>query len=494
MDYEKKYKEALERAKNLYKDAIDMGENIRAKQCEIIFPELKESEDEKIKKEIIQTLKKFAKCVEDGHDAPEAKDFLVKDTEKKIAWLEKQGKQEEPQVYETEDGEVIAYSETDGYKVVEPKFKVGDWITDGYLYNKITDVLEDRYIVDTKFAKRSSIPFKLENYYHLWTLQDAKDGDVLVYHNTATEIIMLFKSWVVDREAAYTHFHIFDNDFRVNNSCDCGNGAHPATKEQRDLLFEKMKEAGYEWDSEKKELKKIEQKHSCELNNSYIYVKFPFKAKVKSSGKIVTIHDGQLSCDGKEWIKYQSDAKDGYKVYEPNNLLELVCEIEQNPAWSKEDDKCLKLAIDNFQTLGNSFLTAWLKSLKDRIQSQPKQEWSEEDEILRLRTIGALETCKIGSPTKCVDEQINWLKSLRPQNVWISVDEEVYVKEPVLAQKKDKSDQFGGFVVCCDHTLTPNIYERYMILDNIVSQNTWKPSDEQMDELENEYLKSIPKY
>lgn len=44
IDYEKKYKEALERAKNLHKDAIDMGETLRAKQCEIIFPELVESE------------------------------------------------------------------------------------------------------------------------------------------------------------------------------------------------------------------------------------------------------------------------------------------------------------------------------------------------------------------------------------------------------------------------------------------------------------------
>lgn len=35
---------------------------------------------------------------------------------------------------------------------------------------------------------------------------------------------------------------------------------HPATKEQRDLLFQKMKEAGYEWDADKKELKKVEQK------------------------------------------------------------------------------------------------------------------------------------------------------------------------------------------------------------------------------------------
>jgi DNA repair ATPase RecN len=34
----------------------------------------------------------------------------------------------------------------------------------------------------------------------------------------------------------------------------------PATKEQRELLFSKMKEAGYEWDANHKQLKKIEQK------------------------------------------------------------------------------------------------------------------------------------------------------------------------------------------------------------------------------------------
>ena len=35
---------------------------------------------------------------------------------------------------------------------------------------------------------------------------------------------------------------------------------HPATKEQCDLLFSKMKEASFEWDAEKKELKKVEHK------------------------------------------------------------------------------------------------------------------------------------------------------------------------------------------------------------------------------------------
>ena len=32
----------------------------------------------------------------------------------------------------------------------------------------------------------------------------------------------------------------------------------PATKEQRDMLFKKIKEAGYQWDEKKKELRKIQ--------------------------------------------------------------------------------------------------------------------------------------------------------------------------------------------------------------------------------------------
>jgi len=56
MNYEQKYKDALERARNLHKDAIDKGESLRAKQWEIIFPELAESEDERIRNEIIRFL------------------------------------------------------------------------------------------------------------------------------------------------------------------------------------------------------------------------------------------------------------------------------------------------------------------------------------------------------------------------------------------------------------------------------------------------------
>ena len=73
MDYEKKYKEALERAKQFSETPyLEDSKGI----VEYIFPELQESEDERIRKSLIDMLKNDEKC------------YL-----KEIAWLEKQGEQ-----------------------------------------------------------------------------------------------------------------------------------------------------------------------------------------------------------------------------------------------------------------------------------------------------------------------------------------------------------------------------------------------------------------
>ena len=56
------------------------------------------------------------------------------------------------------------------------------------------------------------------------------------------------------------------------------------------------------------------------------------------------------------------------------DAVDYYCSLlRNNDGWSEKDEKYLKLAIENFQTLGNSFLTTWLKNIKDRIQS--KQIW-----------------------------------------------------------------------------------------------------------------------
>ena len=76
MNYEKKYKDALERAKEIHRN-----EDEKRFDMEWLFPELKENENERIRKEIIRILKGEMRYVS------------KEDTDKYIAWLEKQGKE-----------------------------------------------------------------------------------------------------------------------------------------------------------------------------------------------------------------------------------------------------------------------------------------------------------------------------------------------------------------------------------------------------------------
>lgn len=154
---------------------------------------------------------------------------------------------------------------------VEPKFKVGDWITNSIETVQITGYdIDYGYQVDYRGNLQHRDTDIIEKFYHLWTIQDANDGDVLVTPpikgSEHSEQIFIFKE-IKDRDyvknAVEYYCRCMDNEFALNERGFMGQSDDyftPATKEQRDLLFQKMKEAGYEWDSEKKELKKIEQK------------------------------------------------------------------------------------------------------------------------------------------------------------------------------------------------------------------------------------------
>lgn len=76
MDYEKAYKKALERAKKVHKYSSDIAE---IKRMEDIFPELKESEDEKIRKAQLDYWRSVGG--KEWHGVP---------VQEVIVWLEKQ--------------------------------------------------------------------------------------------------------------------------------------------------------------------------------------------------------------------------------------------------------------------------------------------------------------------------------------------------------------------------------------------------------------------
>lgn len=239
MNYEKKYKEALDWMRSLY----DSLEGSTKEDAEHFFPELKEDDDERIRKEMIIWLKGFiGEASGVGYTEDEIKE--------RIAWLAKQGEQKVT-------------------NAIEPKFKVGDWITCAELNTAlILNIENDKYFVEYVSGSKGfpDIDY-VDKHLHLWTIADAKDGDVLLFEGYYNSIV-LFQGIGINGKGRINYHckcDLGNYSFGVQGDVAClGNiekdakHYHPATKEQRDLLFQKMKEAGYEWDAEKKELIKID--------------------------------------------------------------------------------------------------------------------------------------------------------------------------------------------------------------------------------------------
>lgn len=154
---------------------------------------------------------------------------------------------------------------------IEPKFREGDWILySGDFYEgvrHITKIDENGYYIERNGLPHGIIPFSHEICMRLWTIQDAKDGDVLfqdlmdgktfIYNGVNPDKAILYSFIISNDGKDVLPYHIGKPNTGIGNIEENINIIHPATKEQRDTLFAKMHEAGYDWDNEKKELKKI---------------------------------------------------------------------------------------------------------------------------------------------------------------------------------------------------------------------------------------------
>ena len=136
---------------------------------------------------------------------------------------------------------------------IEPRFKVGDWVVANYSgkIGQVVAVSEDGY----GYQLNDGLCFGVSwcDIFHLWCIKDAKDGDVLA---SDCSVFIFQKEYIAGKPTAY--YGIVEGNFcQGSGGCWTNEQCHPATKEQWDTLRSKMKEAGYEWDSEKKELKEI---------------------------------------------------------------------------------------------------------------------------------------------------------------------------------------------------------------------------------------------
>ena len=316
----KRFDEVVEEFRGLLEGVHEDKCDIMEEDILKIVHELKISEDERIRKELLEHCKNQAKpYIQTGNKCPQIQSW--------IAWLEKQSEQKPDDK-------------------VEPKFKVGDWVVD-ILYDKAMQVLfleDDGYELDNGIW----VPYTdAKERVHLWSIKDAKDGDVLVASDGS---IFIFKE-VDDNTCKHYIALTADKVIKVNvglkHFWETSRAVHPATKEQRDLLFSKMKEAGYEWDAEKKGLEKIHVIDEGKAEIDYCFTKMMNGEKVSS-------------------------------------------------VWTEEDEKMVKDIIAAIDTLYYHGMVNWLKSLKERVQcSQTK--WKPSEEHIRYLQAVVNDVHNIGS-------------------------------------------------------------------------------------------------
>ena len=369
----KAYDEALARANEMIKSMTNIGGVAKVDDIQHIFPELKESEDELM----IQYFKDLAPF-DKADELYEKYGFSHKDA---IAWLEKQCEQKiktpeeslgiDSDTYNKIVDECI-YGEQKPIDKVEPNFKVGDWVV--YCNDDvdlITGIEENGYCINNS----GYIPFICSSDIRLWTIQDAKDGDVLFTSSTASHETFIFKN--IDEKGNAKCYFSYDSEdgFREGKYHFIGRATKckPATKEQRDLLFQKMHEAGYEWDAEKKELIKIEQKPAV------VIPKFRVgdTIKCKYDDRQFTIKSVDLD---KGTYTYTQESC-GNDIDYADEDFELV---EQKPAWSEKDNEHVNSLLKRLDGLCRKEFTTtrfainddenWLESLKERYTWKPSEE------------------------------------------------------------------------------------------------------------------------
>lgn len=399
----KAYDEALKRAGECHVDGLSLHQPVKD-VLEYIFHELKESEDEKIRKWIIDDIRYNI------NNEPLNNSEYKKKAERAIAWLEKQGEQEP----------------TDK---VEPKFKAGDWVVTSYgKVNQVIAVDEDgdgfTLDDDTYFSG------SWKDSYHLWTIQDAKDGDVLCVKYGNDEMPFIFTGKQDD--VAYCALNSFGEFVLSIAEWLLKISVLPATKEQRDLLFTKMKEAGYEWDDEKKELKKIKYR-VCDEDKAemdYCFTKMMNGEKVSPKDEEYNGEDYGIDSlyHAQRILEKTLGSVDGYQT--DDGILSHKCAItavkklyEQKPVWGEEDEDyydaiVAKLEVTQDDTALTDNQMEFLKSLKSRVQL--KQEWSEED---KERLTSCIQLLKTSDGFDTINTK--WLKSLKERYTWKPSGEQI---------------------------------------------------------------------
>lgn len=401
MDYEKRIREYLNNA--------DVDELYKSMLLNL-FPELKESEDEKTRKELITHCRNTRCVTEEGAER----------IAKWLAWFEKQKEIDkvsyeiaEKEKYDFVSGQFIEcrksfneFKENNSYwfeyvgndtyigrsdnilnkkfhitprqlyrlftqqhcpkenheavDKIEPKFHEGEWIirsAEGFKHNTyLVKEVKDYYVCEELKGRRVTFTFNdVHKNFKLWDISDAKDGDIL----DANGAPFIYKKHDKD----YVYFYCGVNlagEFIEANGIDTWNNnnkVYPATKEQCEQLKNAMTDAGYTFDFDKKELKKIETSlPSLDEQQGTPVIDIPFGAK-----------DSELQ-------EASYHIPEGFHAEIQGDKV-VIKKGEKKSSWSEEDennltDTCVAIRKFYHSTNGAQELIDWFKSLKQRMKGK----------------------------------------------------------------------------------------------------------------------------
>ena len=157
-------------------------------------------------------------------------------------------------------------------EVEVPKFSVGNWLV---AYNEdlprlITAVTNDCYELEDVNGHKVSVCHRtIENICILWTLKDAKPGDVLITEDDKRPFI--FKKFLGYAPSAYCGIDTTDSIYISDEDRPwTRDTVRPATSNEKDMLFKKMEEEGYKWDAESLTLSKIQKRWRDDDENAIV--------------------------------------------------------------------------------------------------------------------------------------------------------------------------------------------------------------------------------
>ena len=351
---------------------------------------------------------------------------------------------------------------------VELKFKVGDWIVENGVNRnpvQITSFEEDKGVgIKVWFSNGTGTYVEFLKGYHKWTIQDAKDGDVLCCES----------GWTCIFKALDNHTNTFSSYcFMDNNKWFCDTGSechtqaciksyhgeiHPATKEQCTELFLKMYEAGYKWDDENKELiglELVEQKSAWseedkdeKIRNWLIkyFNKADFDGMLEyvngikaedilawlEKQKIIDVLDEEERKFADDVDSYRKDMDEFYKKgynagreAEKQDWLEKQKPTDVLPIFRVGDELCKKNSyhpffveriVDGYYCCNSQGEYFPIEEQTEWDLVEKKQAWTEEDESCLDTIISEIQSNKKEAKKyehKTYDGLIDWLKSFK---------------------------------------------------------------------------------